>query len=113
MEKTSKEVSFLLQELADKKREADATKALVKEEEATAKKEAESAKLLAEGAEQHLQAVLPTLDNATKALNKISRKDITEIRVSLKSVQVPYLIELFTTSTWNASCDRGLSDYIE
>ncbi|PRP87942.1 putative dynein heavy chain [Planoprotostelium fungivorum] len=80
LERTSLEMEKLMIVLLEKRKEADATRIMVKEEEAIAIEEAREARTLAEGAELQLAEALPALEAATKALNRISRKDVTEIR---------------------------------
>eukprot|EP01119_Soliformovum_irregulare_P017766 TRINITY_DN5330_c0_g1_i3.p1 TRINITY_DN5330_c0_g1~~TRINITY_DN5330_c0_g1_i3.p1 ORF type:complete len:3685 (-),score=1128.16 TRINITY_DN5330_c0_g1_i3:1844-12898(-) len=80
LEKTSEQMETLMKVLTENREEAANTKQMVEMEESMASQEAQEAKNLAESAEAQLAEALPALEIATKSLNKISRKDVTEIK---------------------------------
>lgn len=80
LEKATQETEALLGELTQRRSEAERTRAAVKEEEEKATHAASEAKELADSAESQLAEALPALQAAIKAVGKLSRKDITEVK---------------------------------
>lgn len=80
LESTTQETDRLMEELTAKRNEAEATRLFVQDEEKRAADSAAEAKAIAESAEAQLAEALPSLQSAIKAVNKLSRKDITEVR---------------------------------
>lgn len=80
LEKATQETEALLAELTERRAEAERTRASVKEEEEKATQAASEAKELADSAETQLAEALPALQAAIKAVGKLSRKDITEVK---------------------------------
>lgn len=76
LEHTTVEMEGLMVELTEKRKEAERTRAGVKEEEEKSTLAAAEAKELAESAEAQLAEALPALQSAIKAVGKLSRKDI-------------------------------------
>jgi dynein heavy chain len=80
LSKTSFEVEDLLKALAEKRAEASQNMLIVQEEGAKAAEKAAEAKSLQDEAEAELAKAIPALDAAEKALKKLQRKDITELK---------------------------------
>jgi dynein heavy chain, axonemal len=61
--------------------EADKVKEVVSKEEAIASEEAAKVKSIKEDCEADLAEAIPVLDRALKALNTLTKNDITEVKV--------------------------------
>ncbi|XP_012153033.2 dynein heavy chain at 16F [Megachile rotundata] len=85
------EVSKLVKILAKQQAEVDKVKHVVTAEEAIAKVKAEETALLEADARQDLEAAMPALLEAQKALEALNKSDISEIRVFN---QPPHLVRL-------------------
>nr|XP_031828293.1 dynein heavy chain 6, axonemal [Nomia melanderi] len=83
------EVSKLVKMLAKQQAECDKAKYVVTAEEATAKLKAEETAILEADARQDLEAAIPALLEAQKALEALNKNDINEIRVFNKP---PHLV---------------------
>ncbi|XP_076764569.1 dynein heavy chain at 16F [Xylocopa sonorina] len=83
------EVSKLVKIIAKQQAECDKAKYIVTAEEAVAKMKAEETAILETDARQDLEAAMPALMEAQKALEALSKQDINEIRVFIKP---PHLV---------------------
>ncbi|CAL7933549.1 unnamed protein product [Xylocopa violacea] len=83
------EVSKLVKIIAKQQAECDKAKYIVSAEEAVAKLKAEETAILEADAREDLEAAMPALLEAQKALEALSKQDINEIRVFLKP---PHLV---------------------
>lgn len=61
--------------------EADKVKEVVSKEEAIASEEAAKVKAIKDDCEADLAEAMPVLDKALKALNTLTKNDITEVKV--------------------------------
>lgn len=86
---SSEEVSKLLKVLAKEQIEIDKVRSVVAVEEANAKKVAAETKVLETDARADLEAALPALLEAQKALQSLNKNDINEIKVFNKP---PHLV---------------------
>ncbi|XP_076649863.1 dynein heavy chain at 16F [Halictus rubicundus] len=83
------EVTKLVKMIAKQQTECDKAKYVVSAEEATAKLKAEETAILEADARQDLEAAIPALMEAQKALEALNKNDINEIRVFNKP---PHLV---------------------
>ncbi|XP_015429803.1 PREDICTED: dynein heavy chain 6, axonemal, partial [Dufourea novaeangliae] len=86
---STEEVSKLVKMLAKQQFECDKAKYVVTAEEATAKLKADETAVLEADARQDLEAAIPALMEAQKALEALNKNDINEIRVFNKP---PHLV---------------------
>lgn len=80
LEKTQGEVDEMMVQIHEDRVQADATRAIVAEEEGLAREKAEKTRAIADDAQRDLDAVLPLLDKAVECLNSLKRADIDEVR---------------------------------
>lgn len=81
---TSQETERMLVNIENQKKEADAARAVIKEEEKIAEKNAAEAKRISVLCEGDLKQVLPVLESAERAVKILNKNDIYEIK-SMKS----------------------------
>ena len=80
LEVKSKETEALLIQVNKDRAAADEKKAIVSKEEAAVKKTADEVQVIADDAKRDLEAAMPALNNAVKALESLSKNDIVEIK---------------------------------
>jgi dynein heavy chain len=80
LNKTSEDIAALLTELAERRLEVKRNMEIVQEEERLAREKEGEARQLREQAEAELSTALPALEEADKALKRLKRKDINELK---------------------------------
>ncbi|XP_034941913.1 dynein heavy chain 6, axonemal [Chelonus insularis] len=81
LQTSSEEVTNLMKVLAKERIECDQARAIVSADEAVAKVKAQETALLEAEARKDLEAAMPALEEAQKALQSLNKNDINEIRV--------------------------------
>jgi dynein heavy chain, axonemal len=69
--------------------EADKVKTVVSKEEAVASEEAANVQAIKSDCEADLAEAMPVLERALKALNTLTKNDITEVKVLVSRSEVP------------------------
>jgi len=80
LEIKSKETEAMLIQVNIDRTEADKKKAQVAKDEAAVKEVADSVQIIADDAKRDLEAAMPAMNNAVKALDALSKGDIVEIK---------------------------------
>ena len=83
--------------------QADVVKEKVSAEEATLAKQSAEVKAVADDAQADLDVAMPALNNAVKALDSLTKADITEVKAFAK----PARAGVFTPSTRLVSWNEG------
>ena len=94
----------MLKQVAVDQAEADVVKEKVSAEEATLAKQSAEVKAVADDAQADLDVAMPALNNAVKALDSLTKADITEVKAFAKPVRVAVS---FTPSTRLVSIRGG------
>lgn len=77
--RTAKETDELLVVIARETKDAEATRAVVEEEERVANGKAREAKAIKDDCEQELAVAMPLLESALAALDTLTKGDVTEV----------------------------------
>ena len=77
----------MLKQVAIDQAEADVVKEKVSAEEATLAKQSAEVKAVADDAQADLDVAMPALNNAVKALDSLTKADITEVKAFAKPVR--------------------------
>ena len=77
----------MLKQVAVDQAEADVVKEKVSAEEATLAKQSAEVKAVADDAQADLDVAMPALNNAVKALDSLTKADITEVKAFAKPVR--------------------------
>ena len=80
LQRKSEETTELLAKVKTEQEEADKIKEKVSAEEASVRKQKEEVEAVQADAQKDLDVALPALENAIDALNKLDKKDITEVK---------------------------------
>uniref|UniRef100_A0A061R4I5 Dynein heavy chain 9 n=2 Tax=Tetraselmis sp. GSL018 TaxID=582737 RepID=A0A061R4I5_9CHLO len=88
LEVSSKETDALMEKIATETAEADKVKLVVSSEEAKANEEAAKVQAIKDDCESDLQQAMPLLENAIKALDTLTKNDISEVK-GMKSPPAP------------------------
>jgi dynein heavy chain len=80
LERKSKETEVMIIQVNKDRVEADKTKAQVAKDEAAVKEVADKVQVIADDAKRDLEAAMPAMNNAIKALDSLSKNDIVEIK---------------------------------
>jgi len=78
----------MLKQVAIDQAEADVVKEKVSAEEATLAKQSAEVKAVADDAQADLDVAMPALNNAVKALDSLTKADITEVKAFAKPARV-------------------------
>ncbi|VDK35198.1 unnamed protein product [Taenia asiatica] len=88
LEQKQKDTEKLMIKLGEDQEKADVVRHKVKDDEADAKQKAMETQAIADDAQRDLDAAMPALEAANKALDSLDKNDIAEIRVFTKPPQL-------------------------
>ncbi|VDO08408.1 unnamed protein product [Rodentolepis nana] len=88
LEQKQKDTENLMNKLSEDQGKADVVRHHVKDDEAEAKRKAIETQAIADDAQRDLDAALPVLEAANKALDSLDKNDIAEVRVFTKPPQL-------------------------
>ncbi|KAM3182197.1 hypothetical protein ACTXT7_012865 [Hymenolepis weldensis] len=88
LEQKQKDTENLMNKLSEDQGKADVVRHRVKDDEAEAKRKAMETQVIADDAQRDLDAALPALEAANKALDSLDKNDIAEVRVFTKPPQL-------------------------
>ena len=88
LEQKAADAEVMLKQVAVDQAEADVVKEKVSAEEATLAKQSAEVKAVADDAQADLDVAMPALNNAVKALDSLTKADITEVKAFAKPVRV-------------------------
>uniref|UniRef100_A0A0R3WKD5 Dynein heavy chain 7, axonemal n=1 Tax=Hydatigena taeniaeformis TaxID=6205 RepID=A0A0R3WKD5_HYDTA len=88
LEQKQKDTEKLMIKLGEDQEKADVVRHKVKDDEADAKQKALETQAIADDAQRDLDAAMPALEAANKALDSLDKNDIAEIRVFTKPPQL-------------------------
>ncbi|CAH8560243.1 unnamed protein product [Schistosoma turkestanicum] len=88
LEAKQRDTEKLMIKLSEDQEQADIVRSRVKEDEVVAKQKADENQIIADDAQRDLDAALPALEAANKALDSLDKNDIAEIRVFTKPPQL-------------------------
>eukprot|EP01138_Halocafeteria_seosinensis_P006356 gb/GECG01006497.1/.p1 GENE.gb/GECG01006497.1/~~gb/GECG01006497.1/.p1 ORF type:complete len:3153 (+),score=416.35 gb/GECG01006497.1/:1-9459(+) len=120
LQRKTEETTELLEKVKTEQAEADKIREKVSAEEATVRKQKEEVEEVQADAQKDLDVALPALNNAIDALNKLDKKDITEVKSfakpppAVQTVMEAVCILLGEKTDWD-SAKRVLSrnDFME
>ena len=84
LEQKAADAEVMLKQVAVDQAEADVVKEKVSAEEATLAKQSAEVKAVADDAQADLDVAMPALNNAVKALDSLTKADITEVKAFAK-----------------------------
>ena len=84
LEQKAADAEVMLKQVAIDQAEADVVKEKVSAEEATLAKQSAEVKAVADDAQADLDVAMPALNNAVKALDSLTKADITEVKAFAK-----------------------------
>merc|ERR1711871_853538 len=84
LEQKAADAEVMLKQVAIDQAEADGVKEKVSAEEATLAKQSAEVKAVADDAQADLDVAMPALNNAVKALDSLTKADITEVKAFAK-----------------------------
>ena len=87
LEQKAADAEVMLKQVAVDQAEADVVKEKVSAEEATLAKQSAEVKAVADDAQADLDVAMPALNNAVKALDSLTKADITEVKAFAKPVR--------------------------
>ena len=87
LEQKAADAEVMLKQVAIDQAEADVVKEKVSAEEATLAKQSAEVKAVADDAQADLDVAMPALNNAVKALDSLTKADITEVKAFAKPVR--------------------------
>ena len=90
--------------------QADVVKEKVSAEEATLAKQSAEVKAVADDAQADLDVAMPALNNAVKALDSLTKADITEVKAFAKPARASVLRTPSTRLVWSLCRVWGRSD---
>ena len=93
LEQKAADAEVMLKQVAIDQAEADVVKEKVSAEEATLAKQSAEVKAVADDAQADLDVAMPALNNAVKALDSLTKADITEVKAFAKPVRCGVFIE--------------------
>ncbi|KAM7536598.1 hypothetical protein Aperf_G00000086397 [Anoplocephala perfoliata] len=88
LEQKQQDTEKLMNKLSEDQEKADVVRHRVKDDEAEAKTKAMETQAIADDAQRDLDAALPALEAANKALDSLDKNDIAEVRVFTKPPQL-------------------------
>ena len=89
LEQKAADAEVMLKQVAVDQAEADVVKEKVSAEEATLAKQSAEVKAVADDAQADLDVAMPALNNAVKALDSLTKADITEVKAFAKPARSP------------------------
>ena len=89
LEQKAADAEVMLKQVAIDQAEADVVKEKVSAEEATLAKQSAEVKAVADDAQADLDVAMPALNNAVKALDSLTKADITEVKAFAKPARSP------------------------
>ena len=115
LEQKAADAEVMLKQVAVDQAEADVVKEKVSAEEATLAKQSAEVKAVADDAQADLDVAMPALNNAVKALDSLTKADITEVKAFAKPVRSrrPFMVSSSSLRCFGPRSRRSRGDGVQ